>query len=102
MKAALRLDAHGIQTIGDATADLLWMLVQAAESGSLCVAEIDAPGREGALAALLDAAPERQYAASTLVAIVDGPADAPNVWLPSDAAGQAISAGASASAVLAA
>jgi hypothetical protein len=101
VKAALRSDAHGIQTIGDAAPELLLMLVQAALSGSLCIAEVDAPGREGALAALLAAVPERQDAASTLVAIVEGPADAPQVWLPGDTAREAISAGAAAPAVLA-
>jgi hypothetical protein len=97
----LRLDSHGIQTIGDATPDLLLMLAQAAEVGSLCVAEVDAPGRESALAALLEAIPDRQRAASTLLAIVEGPADAPQAWLPGDAARQAISEGSTASAVLA-
>ena len=100
VRSALRSDAHGIQTIGDASADLLLLLAQAALAGALCVAEVDAPGHEGALAALLEAIPERQGAASTLLAIVEGPADAPQVWFPSEAARQAISAGAPAWAVL--
>jgi|GEM_PF-4689363 hypothetical protein len=102
VKHVLRMDAHGIQTIGDATPDLLVMLTEAALSGSLCIAEVDASGREGALAALLAAVTDRQSAASALVAIVEGPADAPQVWFPSDTARQAISEGAAAAAVLAA